>query len=138
MPVLPIQTLLDNMPIGSDAGIDAQDMNNIVLTMEARTSQRVLALTGSYDAVDGDNLSFVTVNAPAANIFRVPANASVGWEVAVMQIGAGQTTIDVAGGTLRHSDGHTKIAKQDAIIWLKVFANPGSAPLVAFTGETAL
>jgi hypothetical protein len=126
------------MPVNTTGGISAQDINDFLDTVEEFTTQRVSAKTATYTAVVGDNRTFFTVTAASANTFTVPAAAPVGWECAIIQLGAGQTTVAVTGGNLRHPDSHTKTSKQYAVVYLKVYANAGSAPQVAFTGDTAV
>ena len=139
MTIQTIATLKTNMPIGTTGGTSVQDIHDIVDTFAERTTQEVLAKTASYSAVVGDNNRFITMDVATANTFTVPSTATVGWECAVFQIGAGQTTIAVGGtGALRHPDSHTKILKQYGMVYLKVYANAGTAPQVAFTGDTAL
>lgn len=127
-----------NMPAGVAGAISGDDIRDIVDTTESLTTQAVSAKTGSYAALVTDNLLFITLNVSTANNFTVPATAPVGWECAVMQLGAGQTTI-LAGGTgaIRHREGHTKIAGQYGMVYVKVYANAGNAPQVALTGDTA-
>jgi hypothetical protein len=60
--------------------------------------------TASYTAVLANNGQVVTMNNASANIFSIPTNASVafpiGTQITVLQIGAGQTTIQaVTSGT---------------------------------------
>jgi hypothetical protein len=138
MAIQTIATLKANMPIGTAGGTSVQDIHDIVDTMEERTTQAVLAKTATYAASVNDNLRFVTMDVASANTFTVPSTAPAGWECAVMQIGAGQTTIAVGGtGALRHRETHTKTAGQYAVVYLKVYANAGTAPQVAFTGDTS-
>jgi hypothetical protein len=60
--------------------------------------------TASYTAVLANNSQVVTMNNASANTFSIPTNASVafpiGTQITVLQIGAGQTTIQaVTSGT---------------------------------------
>lgn len=127
-----------DMPAGVAGSISGDDIRNIVDTMESVSTQAVSAKTASYAAATTDNLLFFTMNVATANTFTVPSTAAVGWECVVMQIGTGQTTIAVGGtGALRHREAHTKIAGQYGIVYLKVYSNAGTAPQVAFTGDTA-
>jgi hypothetical protein len=62
------------------------------------------AETASYTAVLANNSQVVTMDNASANIFSIPTNASVafpiGTQINVLQIGAGQTTIQaVTSGT---------------------------------------
>lgn len=103
------------------------------------SAQPVVTKTASYTATVAENMAFFVMNVASANTFTIPSSATVGWECAVFQSGAGQTTIAVGGtGALRHPDGHTKILKQYGMAYIKVYANAGTAPQVAFTGDTAL
>lgn len=138
MTIRTVAELRTLMPVNTIDGISAQDINDFLDTVEEFTTQRVSAKTASYTAVAGDNRTFFTVTAASATTFTVPAAAPVGWECAIIQLGAGQTTVAVTGGNLRHPDSHTKTSKQYAVVYLKVYANAGSAPQVAFTGDTAV
>ena len=137
MAIKTIAELRADMPVNTAGAISAQDINNFVDTFEEFTTQRVSAKTTSYTAVVGDNRTLFTINVASANTFTIPAAAPVGWECAVMQLGAGQVTFAVTGGNLRHPDSHTKTSKLYATVYLKVYANAGSAPQVIFTGDTS-
>lgn len=127
-----------DMPVGVPKGISAQDIQNLIDTLEDMTAQNVVAKTADYTATALENRRFFTMDSASATTFTVPAAAPAGWECALMQIGAGQTAIAVGGtGALRHPDGHTKVLKQYGMVYLKVYANAGSAPQVGFTGDTA-
>jgi hypothetical protein len=140
MAIQTFSQLRTNMPINTAGAISAQDINDLVDTTEENVTQRVSARTASYTAVVGDNRTFFTMNVAGANTFTVPSTAPVGWECAVLQIGVGQTTIAVSGtgALLAHPDNHTKIIKRYGMVYLKVYANAGTAPQVAFTGDTAI
>jgi hypothetical protein len=134
-----IAGLKGKMPQGVAGGTTVADLWDLLDTLEELTTQRVSAKTATYTAVVADNRTFFTMNVASANTFTVPAAAPAGWECAVMQLGAGQTTIAVGGtGALKHPDNHTKTSKANAVVYLKVYANAGTAPQVAFTGDTAL
>jgi hypothetical protein len=47
-------------------------------------------------------------------------------------------TVAVPGGLLLSRDSHTKTAGAGAQAYMWVYANAGSAPQVAFSGDTAL
>ena len=126
------------MPAGVPGSISGDDIRNIVDTMESVTTQAISTQSASYAAAVTDNRIFFTMNVSTGNTFTVPATATPGWECIVMQIGTGQTSIAAGGtGALRHRENHTRIAGQYGIVYLKVYANAGSAPQVAFTGDTA-
>jgi hypothetical protein len=69
--------------------------------------------TASYTAVIANNSQIVTMNNASANTFSIPTDASVdfpiGSQITVLQIGAGQTTIQAvtAGTTTINSTGAT-------------------------------
>lgn len=87
----------------------AQTLTNKTLTTPTLNDPKInLAFdpqTGTtYTAVLNDNGQVVTMNNASANTFRIPTNASVafpiGTQINVIQIGAGQTTINaVTSGT---------------------------------------
>jgi hypothetical protein len=74
------------------------------------------AETASYTAVLANNGQVVTMNNASANTFSIPTNASVafpiGTQINVLQIGAGQTTIQAvtSGTTTIQSTGATAAA----------------------------
>ena len=75
--------------------------------------------TASYTLVLTDQNDIVEMNVATANNLTVPLNSSVafpiGTEIAIMQYGAGQTTIVATGGvTLRAKSGALKISGQYA------------------------
>jgi hypothetical protein len=75
--------------------------------------------TASYTPTLGAQNKIIEMNVATANNFTVPTNASVafpiGTEIAVVQYGAGQTTIVAAGGvTLRSAGGALKLSAQYA------------------------
>lgn len=81
----------------------AQTLTNKTLT-DAKINLGFDAETASYTAVLANNSQVVTMNNASANTFSIPTNASVafpiGTQINVLQIGAGQTTIQaVTSGT---------------------------------------
>lgn len=87
----------------------SQTLTNKTLTSPALNDPKINlafdAQTGTtYTAILDDNGQIVTMNNASANTFRLPTNASVafpiGTQINVLQIGAGQTTINaVTSGT---------------------------------------
>jgi hypothetical protein len=80
-----------------------QTLTNKTLT-DAKVNLAFDAETASYTAVLANNSQVVTMDNAAANTFSIPTNASVafpiGTQINVLQIGAGQTTIQaVTSGT---------------------------------------
>lgn len=83
------------------AGVET--LTNKTLT-DAKINLAFDAETASYTAVLANNSQIVTMNNASANTFSIPTNASVafpiGTQINVLQIGAGQTTIQaVTSGT---------------------------------------
>jgi hypothetical protein len=85
-----------------------QTLTNKTLTTptldDAKVNLAFDAETASYTAVLANNSQVVTMNNASANTFSIPTNASVafpvGTQINVLQIGAGQTTIQaVTSGT---------------------------------------
>lgn len=117
----------------------AADTTGSWSTVVEASSADVLAITGTtYTATLADNRRRITFNNASAITFTIPSSLPVGWECSIIQIGAGQVTISVTGGNLRHPDSHIKTQKQYAQAYLWVYANAGSAPQVGFTGDTSL
>jgi hypothetical protein len=80
-----------------------QTLTNKTLT-DAKVNLAFDAETASYTAVLANNSQVVTMDNASANTFSIPTNASVafpiGTQINVLQIGAGQTTIQaVTSGT---------------------------------------
>jgi hypothetical protein len=80
-----------------------QTLTNKTLT-DAKVNLGFDAETASYTAVLANNSQVVTMSNASANTFSIPTNASVafpiGTQITVLQIGAGQTTIQaVTSGT---------------------------------------
>ena len=81
----------------------AQTLTNKTLT-DPKINLAFDAETASYTAVLANNSQVVTMSNASANTFSIPTNASVafpiGTQITVLQIGAGQTTIQaVTSGT---------------------------------------
>lgn len=139
MTIQTIATLRANMPVGVTGGITAQDIQDFIDTTEDRTTQDINNQSGTtYTALLTDNRRRITFNNAASVTFTIPNNVPAGWECMIMQLGAGQVTVAVTGGNLRHEDGHTKTSKQYAVAYLWCYANAGTAPQISFTGGTAL
>jgi hypothetical protein len=93
----------------------AQTLTNKTLT-DPKINLAFDAETASYTAVLANNGQVVTMNNGSANTFSIPTNASVafpiGTQINVLQIGAGQTTIQAvtSGTTTIQSTGATAAA----------------------------
>ena len=137
MAVLPIATLKTNMPVGTAGGITASDMHDFIDTVEDLTTQAVLRKTANYTATATDNRRIIIFNAAAGVTLTLPNTLTEGWECGILQMGAGQVTIAVTGGTLLSRGGHTKTAGQYATASVIVESNAGTAPVVILTGDTS-
>ena len=90
-------------------------LTNKTLT-DAKVNLAFDAETASYTAVLANNSQIVTMDNASANTFSIPTNASVpfpiGTQINVLQIGAGQTTIQAvtSGTTTIQSTGATAAA----------------------------
>jgi hypothetical protein len=97
-----------------------QTLTNKTLTTptldDAKINLAFDAETASYTAVLANSSQVVTMNNASANTFSIPTNASVafpiGTQINVLQIGAGQTTIQAvtAGTTTINSTGASAVA----------------------------
>jgi hypothetical protein len=97
-----------------------QTLTNKTLTSptinDPKLNLTIDAETASYTAVLANNGQLVTMSVASANTFSIPTNASVafpiGTQINVIQIGAGQTTIQAvtAGTTTISSTGATSTA----------------------------
>ena len=138
MAVDTIAGLKAKMPANTPGGTTISDIHDLIDTVEDRTSQSVVVQTGtSYTAALTDNRRRITFDNAAAITFTIPNNVPVGWECLILQLGAGAVTVSVTGGNLRHLSNHTKTAGAYAQAYLFVYANAGTAPQVAFSGQTA-
>lgn len=139
MTIQTIATLRTNMPVGVTGGITAQDMQDFIDTVEDRTSQDINVQTGTtYTALLTDNRRRITLNNAASITFTIPNSVPVGWECSILQLGAGVVTVAVTGGSLRHLENNTKTAGQYAQAYLYCYANAGTAPQIAFSGQTSV
>jgi hypothetical protein len=99
---------------------ETQTLTNKTLTSptinDPKLNLTIDAETASYTAVLANNGQLVTMSVASANTFSIPTNASVafpiGTQINVIQIGAGQTTIQAvtSGTTTISSTGATAAA----------------------------
>lgn len=138
MAVLSIDTLKTNMPIGVTGSITSGDMHDLLDTVENRTTQSVLRKTADYPAVLADNRMIIIFNAAAGVTLTLPNTLPEGWECGVLQMGAGQVTVSVAGSPPTSRGGHTKTAGQYAMASCFVESNSnGTSAVVILGGDTA-
>lgn len=93
----------------------------------------------TYTLVSGDNGKVITLTNASAITLELPNSLPKGFNVLVIQGGAGQVTLSaLSGATLRNRSSHTKMAGQYAQIGLVVTANSGgSAAVYNMGGDTA-
>ena len=107
----------DNLPAGTNGYTLLADSGAATgLAYSAGIPVSFDAETASYTTVLGNAYQLVTMNVGSANNFQIPTNASVAYPVGtvinVLQIGAGQTTIQAVtpGTTTINSTGATATA----------------------------
>jgi hypothetical protein len=138
MAVRSIAELLTDMPANEPGAITATDIRNFIETVEARTTQAVSRKTASYTATVNDNRLVIIFNAASAVTLTLPNTLPEGWECGVLQMGAGQVTISVAGSPPISRGGHTKTAGQYAMASVFVESNAsGTAAVVILGGDTS-
>jgi hypothetical protein len=112
---LTLPTATGTLALTSDITVTPTSTNtltNKTLT-DAKINLGIDPETASYTAVLANNSQIVTMNNASANTFSIPTDASVdfpvGSQITVLQIGAGQTTIQAvtAGTTTINSTGGT-------------------------------
>jgi hypothetical protein len=82
----------------------------------------VNAQTGTtYTLVAGDNGKIVTLNNASAITVTVPSGLGAGFNVMLVQLGAGQVTLSASSTTIRNRQSHTKIAGQYGAVSLVAF-----------------
>ena len=99
----PIPTIAINTTTTVDVST-AQTLTNKTLTAPVVTYSVNAVTSAAYTSVASDAAAIVTMNNASANTFSIPTNASVpyavGSTITLIQIGAGQTTINaVSSGT---------------------------------------
>lgn len=138
MTIQTIATLKSQMPIGVNGGTTVSDLHDIVDTMEDRTTQDVLTKTANYPATTADNRRRFVFNSATNVTLTIPNNVPVGWECSILQLGAGQVIVSVTGGNLRAHNNHTRTSAQYAQAYLWCYANAGTAPQIAMSGDTSV
>jgi hypothetical protein len=134
---LTLPTTTGTLALTSD--ITVTDSSTTTLTNKTLTDAKINlafdAETASYTAVLANNSQVVTMDNASANTFSIPTNASVafpvGTQINVLQIGAGQTTIQAvtSGTTTILSTGATAAAP-------KIRARYGMATCVKAATDT--
>ena len=143
--VVSLDSRVDTLEASGGGGeVSAADFTTLqgrVTTLETSVTSITAPLsakTASYTAVTGDDKKRITFNSATAVTFTLPASLPAGWECTILQLGLGQVTVAVTGGALNARGGHTKLFGQYSSGYLVVYANAGSAPQVAFSGDTVI
>ena len=125
------------MPGNVPAAITAADIRNLIDSVADWASQEVLTKTAGYSATVGDNRRRIVFDSATAVTFILPATLPVGWECSILQKGAGQVMTQVTGGAILSRESHTRTAGIGSQAYMWVYANAGTSPQVAFSGDTA-
>lgn len=137
MAVDTIAGLKTKMPLAVAAGTSVADLWDLIDTLEDRTTQSLVPVTANYGVALTDNRRKIIATSAAAITITLPSNTPAGFEVTVIQMGAGASVLQVTGGTLLSRDNHTRTAGQYAVAFLVCVSNAGTAPQVILTGDTA-
>ena len=137
MAVDTIAGLKAKMPLAEAAGTSVSDLWDVLDTLEDRTTQALVPVTANYGVVLTDNRRKIIVTSAGAITITLPNTTPAGFELTVVQMGAGASVIQVTGGTLLSRDNHTRTAGQYAVAFLVCVSNAGTAPQVVLTGDTA-
>ncbi|KJV05559.1 hypothetical protein [Methylocucumis oryzae] len=92
--------------------------------------------TAAIDATSVPSGSYVRFTNASAVAATIASSVPADWCCSCAQIGAGQVTFSVTGGTLHNFSTHTKTAGQKAIVTLYCDSNAGSAPQIYLAGTT--
>lgn len=113
----------------------AAHLHDMVDSFDYLSASPVVVLTASHVAtLEQSNTRFV-FNSASDVTLTVPPEAPVGYQGLILQAGAGAVT--VAGGTLLSRESHIKTAGAGAQAYFFVWANAGSAPQIALSGDTS-
>jgi hypothetical protein len=130
--------LKGQMPITqtpSPGKVYATHLHDVVDTLESLTANPVVTLTASHSATLAQSGTRYVCNSATAITITVPSNAPVGYEGLILQVGAG--AVSLLPGTPLSREGHTKTAGAGAQAYFMVYANSGTSPQIALSGDTA-
>lgn len=137
MAIQTFSALKANMDATAAGSVSAQDLHDVVDTLEDVTTQDVVIKTASYTAVPADNRRKFCFDSTTPVTFIVASDVPPGWESTIAQIGTGAVTIGVTGGTTASKGFTFTTAGQYSVVYVFCMANPGSAPFLILTGDTA-
>ncbi len=114
------------------------DIKRIYLTKTAYVKTPTLS-TNTYTLTKSDNGALLYIDNGSATTIYLPNNLQKGFNVGVIQYGAGQITFSASSGAvLRNSQSHTKTSAQYAVVSLFVASNTDNVSAVYMLGgETA-
>lgn len=121
----------------SPGKVYAAHVVDIIDSFDFLTATPILSLTASHTAVlspSQTGFKFVFTSATDVSL-TLPATTPVGFQGLILQAGAG--AVSLVGGTLLSRESHTKTAGAGAQAYFFVYENAGSAPKIAFSGDTA-
>jgi hypothetical protein len=91
----------------------------------------------TYTLLSSDLGKTVTLDNASAITLTLPDSLATGFHCTLVQKGAGQVSLSLAGGgNIRNIDSHTKLKGQYAVATLLVESNAGSAPEYYLIGAT--
>lgn len=137
----PLTVFRPNIQVGVSGAIRDTHMNSLVDALDQTTAAPISTKTASYTATTADNGLKIIFNTSTAVTLTFPSTLPTNWECSFVQIGTGQVTIQVTGGTaaLRTRSGHTKLAGRYSQAYATVVSNTnGTAAQVVLTGDTAV
>ena len=137
MAVDTIAGLKAKMPQNTAAGTSVADLWDLIDTMEDRTTQALLTVTGDYGVALTDNRRKIVVNSTLARTITLPSNTPVGFELMIIQLGTGAGVIAATGGSILSKDNHSRTSGQYSVAYAVCHANTGSSPQIILTGDTA-
>jgi hypothetical protein len=137
MAVDTIAGLKAKMPLSTAAGTSVADLWDLVDTLEDRTTQALVTISANYGVLLADNRRKVLSSAASTLTVTLPNTTPVGFELILVQMGTGPIAVQVTGGVLLSRENHTRTAGQYAVCFLFCLSNPGTAPQIVLTGDTA-
>lgn len=140
----------DTTTVGTDSTLDFVPSTDVTLTTVGDTIEIALPSgppgsilqdatlndqTGtSYTIQESDNGKLVTLNNASGIAVTVPSGLGVGFNVTLLQLGAGQVTVGAGSGvTIANRYGHTKTSGNKAVASLIAYA----ADTFVLSGDTS-
>jgi hypothetical protein len=97
---------IDTAPTNGSTNAVSSDGVYDALALKDSITPTTNAQTGTaYTLQASDNGKIVTMNNASANVVTVPSGLGAGFNCAIVQLGAGQTSVVASGTTLNSADG---------------------------------